>query len=79
MTYGWALTDPASGVTVTFDDAASAMPVVTIPALATGTELTFTLTVTGRGGTDGIVPCHRHRHRDGGRLRRREAERAHGQ
>ena len=57
VTYGWALTDPASGVTVTFDDAASAMPVVTIPALATGTGLTFTLTVTGRGGTDGIAPA----------------------
>ena len=57
VTYGWALTDPASGVTVTFDDAASATPVVTIPALATDTELTFTLTVTGRGGTDGIAPA----------------------
>ena len=57
VTYGWALTDPASGVTVTFDDAASATPVVTIPALATGTGLTFTLTVTGRGGTDGIAPA----------------------
>ena len=57
VTYGWALTDPTSGVTVTFDDAASAMPVVTIPALATGTGLTFTLTVTGRGGTDGIAPA----------------------
>ena len=33
---------------MTFDDAASATPVVTIPALADGTELTFTLTVTGR-------------------------------
>ena len=48
VTYGWALTSPTSGVTVTFDDAASATPVVTIPALAAGTELTFTLTVTGR-------------------------------
>ena len=44
VTYSWA----ASGATVTFDDAASATPVVTIPALAEGTELTFTLTVTGR-------------------------------
>ena len=35
-------------MTVTFDDAASATPVVTIQALADGTELTFTLTVTGR-------------------------------
>ena len=57
LTYGWALTDPASGVTVTFDDAASATPVVTIPVLTAGTELTFTLTVTGRGGTDGIAPA----------------------
>ena len=48
VTYSWALTSPTSGVTVTFDDAASATPVVTIPALAEGTELTFTLTVTGR-------------------------------
>ena len=45
VTYSWA----ASGAAVTFDDAASATPVVTIPALADGTELTFTLTVTGRG------------------------------
>ncbi len=50
VTYGWRLT---SGPTsrVTFDDAASAKPVVTIAALADGTEgteLTFTLTVTGR-------------------------------
>ena len=44
VTYSWA----ASGAAVTFDDAASATPVVTIPALADGTELTFTLTVTGR-------------------------------
>ena len=49
VTYSWALTSPTSGVTVTFDDAASATPVVTIPALADGAELTFTLTVTGRG------------------------------
>ena len=53
VTYSWALTDPASGVTVTFDDAASAEPVVTIPALTNGDELTFTLTVTGRGGSSG--------------------------
>ena len=50
--YSWALTDPASGVTVTFDAATSAKPVVTIPALADGTELTFTLTVTGREGNN---------------------------
>ena len=49
VTYSWALTDPASGVTVTFDNKTSATTVVTIPALADGTELTFTLTVTGRG------------------------------
>ena len=59
VTYSWALTAPASGVTVTFDDAASATPVVTIPALTAGTELTFTLTVTGRGsgGGNGIAPA----------------------
>ena len=45
VTYSWA----ASGAAVTFDDAASATPVVTIPALTVGTELTFTLTVTPRG------------------------------
>ena len=48
VTYGWALTSPTSGVTVTFNDAASVTPVVTIPALTADTELTFTLTVTGR-------------------------------
>ena len=52
VTYGWA----ASGAAVTFDDAASVAPVATIPALADGTELTFTLTVTGRGGTNGTAP-----------------------
>ena len=58
VTYSWALTSPASGVTVTFDDAASATPEATIPALADGAELTFTLTVTGRGSThgDGFTP-----------------------
>ena len=55
VTYSWALTDPASGVTVTFDAAASATPVVTIPPLAAGTELTFTLTVAGRSGSDGVT------------------------
>ena len=57
VTYRWALATPASGVTVMFDDDASAMPVVTIPELAADTELTFTLTVTGRGGTYGIAPA----------------------
>ena len=47
VTYSWALINPASGLPVTFDDNTSAMPVVTIPAGAN--ELTFTLTVTGRG------------------------------
>ena len=56
VTYGWALTAPTSGVTVRFDDAASATTLVTIEALAADIELTFTLTVTGRGGTDGITP-----------------------
>ena len=50
--YSWALTNPSDGVAVTFDDATSATPTVTIPALAADTELTFTLTVTGRGSTD---------------------------
>ena len=54
VTYGWALTTPTSGAT--FDDNTSPTPEVTIEALAPGTELTFTLTVTGRGGTDGIDP-----------------------
>ena len=34
--YSWALTDPASGVDVTFDDPTSAKPVVTISAAAGG-------------------------------------------
>ena len=54
VTYGWALTEPASGVT--FDDDTSVTPKVTVPSLPEDTELTFTLTVTGRGGTDGILP-----------------------
>ena len=65
VTYSWALTNPASGVTVTFDAAASATPVVTIPPLAAGAELTFTLTVAGRSGSDGVTRRHRHRHGDG--------------
>ena len=52
VTYSWALTSPASGVTVTFDDDTSVTPEVTIPALTAGAELTFTLTVTGRGAGD---------------------------
>ena len=55
VTYSWALTTPVSGVT--FDDDTSAMPVVTIPALPADTELIFTLTVSGVGGTDGIDPA----------------------
>ena len=55
VTYGWALRGPASGVTVTFDDATSATTEVTIPALAEGTELTFSLSVTGRGEGAGVV------------------------
>ena len=57
VTYSWRQTSgPTSGVT--FDDAASAKPVVTIPALADGAELTFTLTVTGRATvtTHGTAP-----------------------
>ena len=58
VTYGWALTAPASGVSVTFDDDTSVTPQVTVPALPADTEqLTFTLTVTGRGGTSGIAPA----------------------
>ena len=58
VTYGWALTSPASGVTVTFDDDTSATPVVTIPALTEGTELTFTLTVTAvPSGATGTTPA----------------------
>ena len=58
VTYAWALTSPTSGVTVTFDDAASAKPVVTTPALTAGTELVFTLTVTGRAqdAANGTAP-----------------------
>ena len=57
VTYSWALTSPTSGVSVTFDDAASATPVAQIPALAEDAELTFTLTVTGRGhDNNGTAP-----------------------
>ena len=41
VTYSWALTSPTSGVTVTFDDAASATPVVTIPALTSWMALSL--------------------------------------
>ena len=53
VTYAWALTDPSSGVTVTYDpDAASARTTATVPgSLTEGSTLTFTLTVTGRGGS----------------------------
>ena len=55
VTYSWRQTSgPTSGVT--FDDTAIATPEVTIPALTASTELTFTLTVTGRGGTSGTAP-----------------------
>ena len=81
VVYTWALTDPASGVTVMFDDTAIATPVVTIPALTVGTELTFTLTVTPRGGNRHRRQ-HRHRHGHGARgrrLHRRDVERARGE
>ena len=55
VTYFWALNTTASGVTVTFDNDTSPTPVVTIPELPADTELIFTLTVTGRGGTNGIA------------------------
>ena len=59
VTYGWALTAPTSGVTIRFDDDASVTPEARIPALAADTELTFTLTVTGRGGEleQGVAPA----------------------
>ena len=41
---------------MTFDNNVSATPVVTIPALTENTALTFTLTVTGRGGISGTAP-----------------------
>ena len=81
VTYSWALTSPTSGVTVTFDDAASATPVVTIPALANGTELTFTLTATGRGAGyafSGILRDTDTAHGDGGVRPHRRHLRAHG-
>ena len=49
VTYAWALTTPATGVTVTFDDHETTQPTVTIPPVTAGTDLVFTLTVTGRG------------------------------
>ena len=55
VTYLWALTIPDTGVTFTFDDDTSATTDVTIPALTEGTELTFTLTVTPRGGSLGTA------------------------
>ena len=58
VTYSWSQTSgPTSGVT--FDDAASATPVVTIPAMTAGAELTFTLTVTGRATntSNGTAPA----------------------
>ena len=54
VVYAWALRTPTTGVTVTFDDAAIAEPTVTIPPVTAGTDLVFTLTVTGRGGSNGI-------------------------
>ena len=49
VTYSWVLTPTTNGVTI--DDNTSATPEVTIPALTANTELTFTLTVTGKGGS----------------------------
>ena len=70
VTYGWALTNPASGVAVTFDDDTSVTPKVTVTSLPEDTELTFTLTVTGRGGTNGIRRGTDTAHGDGDRLAR---------
>ena len=52
VTYSWALTDPASGVTATYaPDAAGPVTTATVSGTMThGDTLTFTLTVTGRGG-----------------------------
>ena len=77
VSYSWALTDPASGVDVLFDDNTSVTPQVAIPALRVDTDLTFTftLTVTGRGGTERHRPRDRHRHRDGERHQRPDPER----
>ena len=55
VSYAWALTDPSSGVAVTFGDDAAATSTVTIPALPVGTVLTFTLTVTGRGKKESTI------------------------
>ena len=58
VTYSWRQTSgPTSGVRL--NDDASVTPEARIPALAADTELTFTLTVTGRGGEDehGVAPA----------------------
>ena len=52
VTYSWVQSTSTNGVT--FDDNTSATPEVVIPALAADTVLIFTLTVTGKGGTNGI-------------------------
>ena len=63
VTYSWALTTPTSGVTVTFDSVSIAEPTVTIPPVTAGTDLVFTLTVTGARRQQRHL--HRHRHRRG--------------
>ena len=45
VTYEWALTNPANGLMVEFDDHTGDSPRVTIPAWHAGSVLTFTLTV----------------------------------
>ena len=63
VTYSWSQTSgPTSGVT--FDDAASATPMVTIPALTADTELTF-----GDRTRHPHLIRHRRRHGDGGGVR----------
>ena len=76
VTYSWALTTPTTGVTVTFDNDSIAKPTVTIPQVTAGTDLVFTLTVTGRGGSDGggISTSHRHRQGDGEHHRARRPD-----
>ena len=56
VTYEWALSDPANGLTVNFDDHAGVSPQVTIPAWPAGSVLTFTLTVSVSAAAGGIDP-----------------------
>ena len=68
VTYGWALTNPASGVAVTFDDDTSVTPKVTVTSLPEDTELTFNPYRDRARRHQRYSPRHRHRHGDGDRL-----------